>query len=234
MTLEVRGLLLDFGGTLDTDGVHWALKYGDVYARLGVNVRRTAIEQAFIDADRTLAKEEPLSGGGIHLVIERQVALQLAALATSVAGFEPSPGLEERLVAEVWAEVSHTLATVRPLLAQLAERHRLAVVSNYHGNLVEALTECELVGSLSATVDSALVSVWKPDPEIFRLGARRLQLEPSECAVVGDSYDRDVVPGKAAGCRTVWLRRRPFRPPAEVSQADVIIGSLAELPERLR
>ena len=78
----------------------------------------------------------------------------------------------------------------------------------------------------------------KPDPAFFERVARELELPPEAIAYVGDRVDNDVRPAKAAGMTAVFLRRGPWGwiqagredPP----DADVVVDSLAALPEALR
>jgi putative hydrolase of the HAD superfamily len=56
----------------------------------------------------------------------------------------------------------------------------------------------------------------------------------AETMVVGDSYDRDVVPAKTLGCTTVWLRGRSPTDPADTSKADYVIHSFEAVRSFLR
>ena len=60
-------------------------------------------------------------------------------------------------------------------------------------------------------VESAVVGVRKPDPAIFQLAANALQLPPSDIVVVGDSYEKDLLPARAIGCRTVWVKGEEWK-----------------------
>ena len=117
------------------------------------------------------------------------------------------------------------------MLEQVAERRPLALVSNFYGNISTVLAEFGLDGLFGSVVESAVVGVRKPDPRIFALGAEALGLDAACVAVVGDSYDKDIVPARKAGCRTVWLRGEGWTDggPADTSAADATIGSLGEL-----
>jgi HAD superfamily hydrolase (TIGR01509 family) len=68
-------------------------------------------------------------------------------------------------------------------------------------------------GKIRATGLASLVDAWvsseevgarKPDPEIFRILARRMG-HPLEGWMVGDSLEHDVAGGAAAGLRTIWI-----------------------------
>jgi HAD superfamily hydrolase (TIGR01509 family) len=58
---------------------------------------------------------------------------------------------------------------------------------------------------LAAQVYSDEVGHRKPDPEIFRVAARQLAVEPSECWYIGDQIDRDILGGRRAAVGKVLL-----------------------------
>lgn len=70
----------------------------------------------------------------------------------------------------------------------------------------------------------------KPDPEPFLLAASKLGLRASECVFVGDKPFTDIKGAKAAGMRTILLKRRDW---GIGERADFTINSLAELPHVL-
>ncbi len=70
----------------------------------------------------------------------------------------------------------------------------------------------------------------KPDPEPFLLAASKLGLRASECVFVGDKPFTDIEGAKAAGMRTILLKRRDW---GVGERADFTINSLAELPRVL-
>jgi hypothetical protein len=44
----ISGLLFDFGGTLDADGLHWLDRFYAIYADIGLpEISKTLIKQAF-------------------------------------------------------------------------------------------------------------------------------------------------------------------------------------------
>jgi putative hydrolase of the HAD superfamily len=74
------------------------------------------------------------------------------------------------------------------------------------------------------------LGVAKPAPAFFRAIVRELELEAQACVMVGNGYEKDIVPSKAAGMRTVWLVPSPS---PEAPDADAIIHSMEELPQIL-
>ena len=106
------------------------------------------------------------------------------------------------------AFVDQALAVARrnvPILARLAGRYKLGVVSNFYGNL---RTVCDDVGVLpffGVVVDSVWAGCSKPDPLIFRRAVDGLRVAPAEAAFVGDSLSRDMAGARAVGMPHIWL-----------------------------
>lgn len=231
--MHADALLFDFGGTLDTDGVHWCEKYWDLYQELHIAVPRAAFERAFVEADRRLALDPPRPGEGFFRIIQQQVRFQFEYLAMNTPSFEGGAMDRDALCGLTYRHTSETIGHARSLLADLGRSRRLAVVSNFNGNLEQVLEEFDLRRLFQVVIDSTVVGVEKPDPEIFRMAVREIGVPAHACVVVGDSYDRDIVPGKAVGCGTIWVKGRSWREWNDTSQADEIIGCIHEIPSRL-
>jgi len=84
----------------------------------------------------------------------------------------------------------------------------------------------------SEVIISVEAGVGKPDPELFRLAAKRLGVDPRDAVMVGDSLARDVAGAKAAGMRAVWLDRKLWTE-SETAQPDARIERLSDLPAAL-
>ena len=141
-------------------------------------------------------------------------------------GIEHGPAAEAVVRTFVAGSVA-ALDESRAVLARLGRRFRLGVVSNFYGNLDRILSATGIAPLLELTCDSALEGVSKPDPRIFTLAVERLTLRSEEVLFVGDSYEQDIVPARAAGLRTAWLVAREGA--ADESLADMRLGTLAEL-----
>ena len=95
----------------------------------------------------------------------------------------------------------------RSVLETLRERgHRMVLVTNFYGNIQAVLRSYALDGFFDTIVESAVVGVRKPDAAIWRLGVEAAQRTPEGCIAIGDSFDKDILPARAAGCRTVWFK----------------------------
>ena len=109
----------------------------------------------------------------------------------------------------------------------------MVLVTNFYGNIQSVLRDFRL-DFFKEIVESSRVGVRKPDPRIYELGVDRLGMDAKEIVVVGDSYDKDIIPAKAIGCKTVWLQGEGWgKTPEDVSAADAVITSIARLPQIL-
>jgi HAD superfamily hydrolase (TIGR01549 family) len=91
------------------------------------------------------------------------------------------------------------------MLERLARRWRLAVVSNFTGNLDPCLEELGLLRFFDVTADSTLVGVAKPDAAIFDWVLERLDIAPGDVWMVGDNPESDIRPATLLGMSTLWL-----------------------------
>ena len=223
-----EGWLFDYGGTLDTGGQHWGKVLWHAYERHQIPVTEQQFREAYVQAERTLGKNPIIQPSDtFRKTLETKVRLQLEFLGI---------GAEESLMSildDVYAIVVQQTAHSRDVLLQLKSRRPLVLVSNFYGNLSTVLREFGLDGVFEAVVESALVGVRKPDPRIFLLGAEALGLPSSKVTVVGDSLDKDIIPAKLAGCRTVWLQGEGWTAyDSSASEADRVIRSLDELLDK--
>ena len=97
---------------------------------------------------------------------------------------------------------------VRPTLRWLrAVGYRLAVVSNWEPSLALSLDRLGLARFFEAIVISAAEGIWKPDPRLFEVALKRLQVAPDKAVSVGDHIERDVDAARHAGSHGVLLDR---------------------------
>jgi HAD superfamily hydrolase (TIGR01509 family) len=122
------------------------------------------------------------------------------------------------------------------LRALAADGYRLGIAANQPAPAADVLREMAIDFDLIAT--SAAWGVAKPDPAFFDRVATELALPPQAIAYVGDRLDNDVRPASAAGMVAVFVRRGPWAwiqaPRGDPPEASLTVGSLAELPLRLR
>jgi len=110
------------------------------------------------------------------------------------------------------------------------------------GIIANTITETEipdwmesdgLTQYFKAVVLSSIVAIRKPNPEIYWEAARRVGVEPSKCAYVGDNPVRDVEGTQAAGYGMMILMMEPAtlvkEPPTVEVKPDYTIRETREL-----
>ena len=131
--------------------------------------------------------------------------------------------------------VNTPVAGAVPLVKELRNRFKAGVVSNGFPDVqYRKLETIGLLHEFSCIVLSEEIGIRKPLPGIFTHAALLLQVEPSECLYVGNSYTSDVVGARNAGMTACWLNREVMIPDNKDIQADYIISDLKELLGILR
>jgi len=72
----------------------------------------------------------------------------------------------------------------------------------------EKILHLGLDGCIDAIISSEEAGVEKPHSFIFTAGARKLGLALTDCVMIGDSLDKDIVGAMAAGCDAVYFTDR--------------------------
>lgn len=224
----IRAILFDMGGTLDGEGLHWLDRFLALYKMFGVELPRDSIRDAFDEAERRSALDETIASSNFAQMIELHVQWQLTHLGLK------DLDLEEHLVQGFITPVRKAATDNEQLLATLVERgFELGVVSNGCGNVEKLCADFGYAPYLSVIVDSRRVGLFKPDPAIFLYAAGKLGGAPETMMMVGDSFDRDVLPAKKAGMKTAWLEGTPARECPDPSLVDLHLRRLADLPAAL-
>lgn len=200
----IKGLLFDYGGTIDTNGLHWAVVLYNSYEKHGIILPREVFYKAYTFGEKSLAIHPIVFPSFTFLeVLQAKVGQQFAYL--NEQGYRLSPVLAPLIAADCNDFAAQTVARAKPVLGKLAESYPLVMVSNFYGNLNTVLETFGIRHLFKAVVESAVVGVRKPDPAIYKLGVEQLGFLPEECLVIGDSFSKDIIPAKTVGCAALWL-----------------------------
>jgi putative hydrolase of the HAD superfamily len=110
-----------------------------------------------------------------------------------------------------------------------ARGYILGVISNSVGRIAEQLGNVGLGRRFGFVLDSRVVGIEKPHPEIFRMGLERAGVRAAEAVFVGDTYSTDIGGAQLAGLRGVLFDRIGAYPDADCPR----ISSLKELDQVL-
>ena len=226
----IKGYIFDYGGTLDTGGQHWGKVIWHAYERQQVPVSEEAFREAYVHAERTLGKNPIIQPDfTFYKTIETKIRIQLEYLQEKNDVSSVSYYLK-KLTDDLYAITCRETAKSREVLLQLKQQYPMVLVSNFYGNIATVLQEFKLDGIFDTIIESAVVGVRKPDPQIFTLGVEALGMQPDEVVVVGDSMDKDIIPAGKAGCHTVWFKGEGWtNDPVDETPAGIVITDLTQI-----
>jgi HAD superfamily hydrolase (TIGR01549 family) len=192
----------------------------DAYRRAGeqygLDLDPTLYEQARIDALKTLQK---------HPELEHDEEIWYAFTERIVRGMGGDSSRARECAVDIerrW-ERSHNFNLYDdaiPTLELLRERGlKIGLVSNGARNLDEFVADHRL--DVDAAVGSRGHGWTKPHPSIFRAVLGRLEVEPEEAAMVGDSPEDDIDGARALGMRAFLLDREDVYPEREDRLPDL-------------
>jgi len=185
-------------------------------------------EQVSVDdmraAREQLALEEPHHAHDVTYL--RLTALERHARECGYHDSFAARAFEVFLAARCEVEI---LPDVRPALARLGRRFRLASLSNGNADL----ERIGLDSAFAVSLNARQIGAGKPDRRCFARLAQELALDLSEILYVGDDPWLDVAAARAAGCRSAWMNRWGCDWPGELARADLEVGDCGELAARL-
>lgn len=202
----IKGIIFDYGGTLDSRGVHWSEVLWQGYQLAGVPIDKETFRTAYVEGERALARERIiLPQDNFHTLLLKKVALEISYLPE-----QPDAVTRDKWINEIAAHCDQAARScideARPMLEGLHEHYPMMLVSNFYGNIDEVLRDYGIRHLFKGIIESAVVGVRKPNPTLFRLGVDALELEPHEVLVVGDSLRKDIEPAEKLGCHVLWLK----------------------------
>lgn len=230
----IKGVIFDYGGTIDTNGIHWGEVIAEQYRLAGVEINRDLYRNAYVHGERSLAKAPIITPEDtFHTLLRKKIAIQFEHLRELTKSQQFTPGLADRIADGCYNKVKETLATSRAIVEQLSKQYPMVLVTNFYGNMPVVLKEFGLAGYFNSIVESSIVGIRKPDPALFALGVNALQLPAEEIVVIGDSYRKDIYPSLTLGCKTIWLKNICWEeePIADGHAPTAIIDRIEQVPD---
>ena len=228
---KVKGIIFDYGGTLDTGGDHWSEVIWQAYVNAGVDVDKAEFREAYVYGERELARvRHILPEHDFHdlLLIKMKIELQWLSEHGLFAPAEIEAKAAE--LARICYEAARAkVEEAKPVLERLSQKYPMVLVSNFYGTVATVLKDFGIDGYFRQIIESAVIGVRKPDPRIFEHGVKALGLNPEETLVIGDSYRKDIVPAESIGCQAVWIKGKGWTEDEDRQTYANIISSLDEL-----
>jgi putative hydrolase of the HAD superfamily len=221
----LRAVLFDVDFTIARPGPELG---PEGYERLG---RRFGLE---LDPSRyRVARERAVEGIRRHPELEHDEEIWVAFTERIIRGMGGDTDSAYRCAVEMtkaWEHAEHfeLYEDALPVLEELrVQGLKLGLVSNTGRNLDEFVAHHRL--DVDAALGSGAFGRTKPHPTIFQAVLERLEVEPGEAAMVGDSPEDDVEGAHAAGIEVAFLLDREDRYP----ELDHRLPDLFALPAAL-
>lgn len=228
---NIKGIIFDYGGTIDSHGDHWSEVIWDGYCDAGVKVSKQDFRDAYVEVERELARTRHiLPHHNFYDLLLIKMRLELAVLVgRGLLMPDNTDSLSIAIAEYCYDRAKASVEEARPVLETLHKSYPMVLVSNFYGNVESVLTDFDLRRYFGHIVESAVVGVRKPDPAIFALGVDALGLKPEEVLVVGDSLRKDILPAESLGCKVAWLKGKGWTLEEDAATHPAQIADLRDL-----
>ena len=116
-------------------------------------------------------------------------------------------------------------------LSRISTQYRMVIATNApHSGTQEMIKALERVGAstyFSSFFSSRELGYGKPDPRFFSTIAKKENVSPAECIMIGDRYKKDIKGAKEAGMQTIFFNEK--KQPGSFDQADRVINHMNDL-----
>ena len=228
----IQGIIFDYGGTIDSRGVHWSEVIWDGYQAAHVAVSKQQFRDSYVMAERELARvRHILPNDNFHDLLLKKMRIELQDLAQK--GHLQCSDIETtaaQVAQHCYDAARSSIEEARPVLDLLSQHYPMMLVSNFYGNVDSVLRDFDLRQYFKGVIESAVVGVRKPNPVIFKLGVDVLEMEPQQVLVVGDSLKKDILPAESLGCHTLWLKGKGWTAEEDELTHPGTITTLSEIP----
>lgn len=92
-------------------------------------------------------------------------------------------------------------------LAGLKQTYKIGIIANQLPGTAARLAQHGIFPFIDLVVASAEEGFAKPDPSIFEIALERSGCKPEESIMIGDRIDNDILPAKALGMHTIWVKQ---------------------------
>ena len=128
----------------------------------------------------------------------------------------------------------HTRDTHSTLSALVAKGYKLGIIANQKPGTAERLESWGLHQYFDVIAASAELGYAKPDKEIFEKALELAGCTAEESVMVGDRLDNDMIPAKAIGMETVWIKNGLAQYQGAALGKGVVDYQIRSLTELLR
>lgn len=97
----------------------------------------------------------------------------------------------------------------RELLETLKGKYKLGLITNGDSNQQRKKIDTTKIGDyFSEIIISSEAEVSKPNKKIFEIACKKIEEEPQNCVMIGDSYKLDIQGAQNYGLNAIWVNRK--------------------------
>ncbi len=206
----IKAIFFDAAGTLlhlrGSVGQH----YAEIARQLGIELSPADLERAFLHAWKQSPTRPAIDGPRAD--DDKSWWRDLVNVVLGHVPRVPADFDRDRFFELAYAHFSQSgvwllYSEVRDVLATLAPKYQLNVISNFDRRLLAILQHLEIAPYFRHVFLSSELGADKPDPEIYRRALARSGFSAHETLHVGDDRERDWAPARAAGMHFFELDR---------------------------
>ena len=122
------------------------------------------------------------------------------------------------------------------MVRKLASSYRINIAGQYGKKILELLETEGLLKYFETEFTQDDFDITKPDPRYYERILKKLDRIPEECIMIGDRIDKDVIPAKQVGMKTIRMRtglHLKQEPRLLEEYPDEEVYSLVEIPEKI-
>lgn len=124
-----------------------------------------------------------------------------------------------------------------PMLETLKSRgFRLGIISNGADdqNTYTLIDKAQIRSYFEYIISSAAFGKRKPHPGIFNAALEHFQVPAEQTAMVGDTFEADIIGAQQVGINSIWITRRVQKTVRRSQiRPDAIVSTLSEIPALL-
>jgi len=134
-----------------------------------------------------------------------------------------------------WPKVE-AINGIENALKYLKKKYILCIATNAKESdtnlVIKALERVNLKKYFNYFYSSYDLGYKKPDSNFFLTIAKNINVKTSECVMIGNDYEKDIIGAKLIGMKTILFNKKIKK--NDFCYADDIIFSMTDLPEKIK
>ncbi|MBF0299535.1 MAG: HAD family hydrolase [Oligoflexia bacterium] len=216
---NINTILFDFGGTLDSDGIHSRHLFFNIFQKqfnFSMNYWKI-FQDAYSFADQTINNEGlvvKLDLKGMNYIFVLLIVSNLNRRGDTQFANKATKRDIDTITTNITKIQSYYLRRNKKIIKHLNNcsqfKNRLGIISNFSGNLEIILEQFNLRSLFKVVIDSHYTGLQKPDQKIFKLGLKSFSpiADAEEAIYIGDNIERDILPAKKIKMHTILISNK--------------------------